>query len=38
MQSIAKTDQEVTAWLRLTMAPGLKPAALRALLTRFGLP
>ncbi|CAB3768657.1 DNA-processing protein DprA [Paraburkholderia solisilvae] len=38
MQSIAKTDQEVAAWLRLTMAPGLKPAVLRILLTRFGLP
>ncbi|MFC0399495.1 DNA-processing protein DprA [Paraburkholderia rhizosphaerae] len=38
MQSIAKTDREVAAWLRLTMAPGLKPAALRMLLNHFGLP
>jgi DNA processing protein len=38
MQSIAKTDREIAAWLRLTMAPGLKPAALRTLLTNFGLP
>ncbi|CAB3752614.1 DNA-processing protein DprA [Paraburkholderia humisilvae] len=38
MQSIAKTDREIAAWLRLTMAPGLKPAALRTLLANFGLP
>jgi DNA processing protein len=38
MQSIAKTDREIAAWLRLTTAPGLKPAALRTLLASFGLP
>ncbi|HVE09000.1 MAG TPA: DNA-processing protein DprA [Paraburkholderia sp.] len=38
MQAIAKTDHEVAAWLRLALAPGLRPAALRALLTEFGLP
>jgi DNA processing protein len=38
MKSIVKADREVAAWLRLTMAPGLKPAALRALLAAFGLP
>jgi DNA processing protein len=38
MQSIAKTDREIAAWLRLTIAPGLKPAALRTLLASFGLP
>ncbi len=38
MQSLPKTDDELAAWLRLAMAPGLKPAALRTLLTDFGLP
>jgi DNA processing protein len=38
MQSIVKADREIAAWLRLTMAPGLKPAALRTLLASFGLP
>src|SRR5262249_47086076 len=37
MQSIVKADREIAAWLRLTMAPGLKPAALRTLLGSFGL-
>ena len=31
-------DDELSAWLRLSHAPGLKPAALRALLGAFGLP
>lgn len=31
-------DDELSAWLRLTLAPGLKPAALRAMLAAFGLP
>jgi DNA processing protein len=38
MQSIVKTDREIAAWLRLTIAPGLKPTALRTLLAHFGLP
>ncbi|GAB2872388.1 DNA-processing protein DprA [Paraburkholderia jirisanensis] len=38
MQAIAKTDQELAAWLRLAVTPGLRPAALRRLLTDFGLP
>lgn len=38
MQSIVKADREIAAWLRLTMAPGLRPAALRTLLASFGLP
>jgi DNA processing protein len=38
MQSIAKADREIAAWLRLTMAPGLRPTALRTLLASFGLP
>ncbi|QYD68968.1 DNA-processing protein DprA [Paraburkholderia edwinii] len=38
MQSIVKADREIAAWLRLTMAPGLKPTALRTLLASFGLP
>jgi len=32
------TDEELSAWLRLSIAPGLRPAALRALLGAFGLP
>ena len=31
-------DEELSAWLRLSLAPGLKPAALRAMLGAFGLP
>jgi DNA processing protein len=38
MQVLPKTDDELAAWLRLAMAPGLKPSALRTLLTDFGLP
>ncbi|MEM5437978.1 DNA-processing protein DprA [Paraburkholderia diazotrophica] len=38
MQTLPFTDHELSAWLRLAMAPGLKPAALRQLLTAFGLP
>src|ERR1700754_1962533 len=38
MQAIAKTDQELAAWLRLAITPGLRPAALRRLLADFGLP
>ncbi|PXW29572.1 DNA-processing protein DprA [Paraburkholderia caballeronis] len=32
------TDDELAAWLRLSIARGLKPAALRAMLAAFGLP
>ncbi|QGZ53434.1 DNA-processing protein DprA [Paraburkholderia acidiphila] len=32
------SSEELTAWLRLALARGLKPAALRALLGAFGLP
>lgn len=38
MQTLPFTDHELSAWLRLAMSPGLKPAALRQLLTAFGLP
>ncbi|MEX3930255.1 DNA-processing protein DprA [Paraburkholderia phymatum] len=38
MQTLPLTDDELSAWLRLAMAPGLKPAALREMLTAFGLP
>jgi len=38
MQTLPLTDQEIAAWLRLAMAPGLGPAALRRLLAAFGLP
>ncbi|SEI49654.1 DNA-processing protein DprA [Paraburkholderia diazotrophica] len=38
MQTLPLTDDELSAWLRLSMAPGLKPAALRQMLTAFGLP
>ncbi|HTH58974.1 MAG TPA: DNA-processing protein DprA [Paraburkholderia sp.] len=31
-------DDELSAWLRLSVAPALKPAALRAMLAAFGLP
>ncbi|WP_321960033.1 DNA-processing protein DprA [Paraburkholderia sp. J7] len=32
------SPEELAAWLRLALAPGLRPAALRALLGAFGLP
>ena len=38
MQTLPMTDQELAAWLRLSTAPGLNPAALRRLLAAFGLP
>jgi len=38
MQTLPLTDQELAAWLQLSMAPGLNPAALRRLLAAFGLP
>ncbi|SOE59799.1 DNA protecting protein DprA [Burkholderia sp. YR290] len=38
MQTLPLTDQELAAWLRLSTAPGLNPAALRRLLAAFGLP
>ncbi|WP_144143918.1 DNA-processing protein DprA [Paraburkholderia sp. BCC1884] len=38
MHTLPATDIELAAWLRLSLAPGLKPAALRALLAAFGLP
>ena len=38
MQTLPATDNEVAAWLRLSMAPGLRPGALRAMLNAFGLP
>ncbi|WP_027799094.1 DNA-processing protein DprA [Paraburkholderia dilworthii] len=38
MHTLPATHLEVAAWLRLSLAPGLKPAALRVLLTAFGLP
>ncbi|MEM5384537.1 DNA-processing protein DprA [Paraburkholderia phymatum] len=38
MQTLPFTDHELSAWLRLAVAPGLKPAALRQMLTAFGLP
>jgi DNA processing protein len=38
MHSLPATDFEIAAWLRLSLAPVLKPAALRLLLTAFGLP
>ncbi|HEX7909702.1 MAG TPA: DNA-processing protein DprA [Paraburkholderia sp.] len=38
MHTLPATDIELTAWLRLSLAPGLKPAALRLLLSAFGLP
>jgi len=33
-----KTDAGLASWLRLTLAPGLGPAKIRELLTRYGLP
>jgi DNA processing protein len=38
MHTLPTTDRELAAWLRLSMAPGLRPGALRAMLTAFGLP
>ncbi|MGQ7939984.1 DNA-processing protein DprA [Paraburkholderia sp. D1E] len=38
MRTLPATDIELAAWLRLSLAPGLKPAALRLLLSAFGLP
>ncbi|HEY1608867.1 MAG TPA: DNA-protecting protein DprA, partial [Paraburkholderia sp.] len=32
------SGEELSAWLRLSIARGLKPVALRALLAAFGLP
>ena len=36
--TLPATNIELAAWLRLSLAPGLKPAALRLLLAAFGLP
>ncbi|MFM0740019.1 DNA-processing protein DprA [Paraburkholderia xenovorans] len=38
MHTLPATELELAAWLRLSLAPGLKPAALRLLLVAFGLP
>jgi DNA processing protein len=38
MHTLPTTDHELAAWLRLSMAPGLRPGALRAMLNGFGLP
>ncbi|RDK03989.1 DNA-processing protein DprA [Paraburkholderia lacunae] len=38
MRTLPATNIELAAWLRLSLAPGLKPAALRLLLSAFGLP
>jgi DNA processing protein len=38
MHTLPSTDLELAAWLRLSLAPGLKPTALRLLLGAFGLP
>jgi DNA processing protein len=38
MHTLPATSIELAAWLRLSFAPGLKPAALRLLLSAFGLP
>ncbi|SDF85943.1 DNA-processing protein DprA [Paraburkholderia phenazinium] len=38
MQTLPTTENELAAWLRLAMAPGLRPGALRAMLNAFGLP
>ncbi|CAE6745563.1 DNA-processing protein DprA [Paraburkholderia domus] len=38
MRTLPATNIELAAWLRLSFAPGLKPAALRLLLSAFGLP
>jgi DNA processing protein len=38
MHTLPSTSAELAAWLQLSLAPGLKPAALRLLLGAFGLP
>ncbi|TDY24885.1 DNA protecting protein DprA [Paraburkholderia sp. BL6665CI2N2] len=38
MHTLPATHSELAAWLRLALAPGLKPGALRLLLSAFGLP
>jgi DNA processing protein len=38
MHTLPTTDNELAAWLRLSMSPGLRPGALRAMLNAFGLP
>jgi DNA processing protein len=38
MHTLPATRIELAAWLRLSLAPGLKPAALRLMLSAFGLP
>ncbi|MGH8777551.1 DNA-processing protein DprA [Paraburkholderia sp.] len=38
MHTLPMTDDELTGWLRLASARGLRPAALRTLLEQFGLP
>lgn len=38
MHTLPATHIELAAWLRLALAPGLKPGALRLLLGAFGLP
>ncbi|OLL33681.1 DNA protecting protein DprA [Burkholderia sp. SRS-W-2-2016] len=38
MHALPATRVELAAWLRLSLAPGLRPAALRLLLSTFGLP
>jgi DNA processing protein len=38
MRTLPATDIELAAWLRLSLAPGLKPAALRLMLAALGLP
>ncbi|XUW88529.1 DNA-processing protein DprA [Burkholderia sp. M6-3] len=38
MHTLPATHNELAAWLRLSLATGLKPAALRLLLSAFGLP
>jgi len=38
MHTLPTTDNELAAWLRLSIAPGLRPGALRAMLNAFGLP
>lgn len=38
MHTLPTTDHDLAAWLRLSMAPGLRPGALRAMLNAFGLP
>ncbi|MFT4063384.1 DNA-processing protein DprA [Paraburkholderia sp.] len=38
MHTLPATRMELAAWLRLSLAPGLKPVALRLMLGAFGLP